>query len=153
MTLPSLTTQASFATVCTKNWSWLTHITAPLNFWTLSARADTDSKSRLLVYLIETNILVSDREWEKLGLGTRNNLTGSSNTDNEENMAEKWVRGYQQSVSFHNTSANSCMNSRQSTYLKHEAGHKILRQGQHGSVVHRSRLMLECFEDPSHLHS
>ena len=50
VTLPSLTTHASFATSLTKNWSCDTQITAPLKDLTLSANAATDSKSRLFVY-------------------------------------------------------------------------------------------------------
>lgn len=48
-TFPSLTTQASFATVCTKNWSCDTQITAPLKFLTLSASVATLSKSKLVL--------------------------------------------------------------------------------------------------------
>ena len=55
-TLPPLMTHASFATAWTKNWSWETQITAPWNYWTLSASAATLSRSRLLVGSSSTKI-------------------------------------------------------------------------------------------------
>ena len=58
-TLPSFTTQASFATDCTKNWSCDTQITAPSKFLTLSARAATLSKSRLFVCFVKESNRIS----------------------------------------------------------------------------------------------
>mmetsp|Transcript_14751 Transcript_14751/g.41118 ORF Transcript_14751/g.41118 Transcript_14751/m.41118 type:complete len:159 (-) Transcript_14751:340-816(-) len=55
LTTPPDTTQASLATDWTKNWSWLTQITAPSKFLTQSARAATLSRSRLLVGSSRTN--------------------------------------------------------------------------------------------------
>ena len=49
VTEPFPTTNTSFATLCTKYWSWLTNTTPPANACTASASAATASRSRLFV--------------------------------------------------------------------------------------------------------